>query len=145
MGKKETNPIARNWYLSEAYEIMGLITPMLGYTASEGQVERLPIEIFFRAMPPRLDPKKADGKSMAVGFVMSDTEKTFVMILRNNIIEVTHTIPNNPVAIATVNTSTWKRISVGLTDAKKEISSGDLVIDGSKLKFAQFFSMFDKD
>jgi hypothetical protein len=40
---------------------------------------------------------------------------------------------------------TWKRISVGLTDAKKEISSGDLVIDGSKLKFAQFFSMFDKN
>jgi hypothetical protein len=67
------------------------------------------------------------------------------MILRNNIIEVTHTVPNNPVAIATVNTLTWKRISVGLTDAKKEISSGDLVIDGSKLKFAQFFSMFDKD
>jgi alkyl sulfatase BDS1-like metallo-beta-lactamase superfamily hydrolase len=145
LGGKETNPIARNWYLSEAYEIMGLITPILGYQAAEGQVEKIPIEIFFRAMPPRLDPKKANGKSMAVGFVMSDTGKTFGMILRNNIIEVTHTIPNNPVAVATVNTLTWKRISVGLTDAKKTISSGDLSIEGSTLKFAQFFSMFDKN
>ena len=40
---------------------------------------------------------------------------------------------------------TWKRISVGLADAKKAMKDGDLVIDGSKLKFAQFFSLFDRD
>ena len=40
---------------------------------------------------------------------------------------------------------TWKRISVGLADAKQEMKDGNLVINGSKLKFAQFFSLFDRD
>ena len=96
-------------------------------------------------MPPRLNHKKASGKSIKIGFTMSDTGQTFGMILRNSIIEITQNIPNDADATATVATMTWKRISVGLADAKQEIKDGNLVIDGSKLKFAQFFSLFDRD
>ena len=145
LGKKETNPIARNWYLSDAYEIMGLITPHEQYKSTDGQIERIPIQTFFNAMPPRLNHKKASGKSIKIGFTMSDTGQTFGMILRNSIIEITQNIPNDADATATVATMTWKRISVGLADAKQEIKDGNLVIDGSKLKFAQFFSLFDRD
>ena len=76
---------------------------------------------------------------------MADTGEKFGMILRNSIIEITQSIPNDADATATVATMTWKRISVGLADAKKAMKDGDLVIDGSKLKFAQFFSLFDRD
>jgi|TARA_B110000014_G_C20117446_1_gene590639 alkyl sulfatase BDS1-like metallo-beta-lactamase superfamily hydrolase len=145
LGKEETNPIARNWYLSDAYEMMGLITPHEQYKSTEGQIERIPIKTFFNAMPPRLNPKKANGKSIKIGFVMSDTGQTFGMILRNNIIEITQSVPDNSDATASVNTMTWKKISVGLADAKEAMANGDLVIDGSKLKFAQFFAMFDRD
>ena len=125
--------------------MMGLITPHEQYKSTEGQIERVPIKTFFNAMPPRLNPKKASGKSIKIGFVMSDTGQTFGMILRNNIIEITHSVPDNSDATASVNTMTWKKISVGLADAKEAMANGDLVIDGSKLKFAQFFSMFDRD
>ena len=63
LGKKETNPIARNWYLSDAYEIMGLITPHEQYKSTDGQIKRIPIQTVFNAMPPRLNHKKAIGKS----------------------------------------------------------------------------------
>ena len=76
---------------------------------------------------------------------MSDTGQTFGMILRNNIIEITQSVPDNSDATASVNTMTWKKISVGLADAKEAMANGDLVIDGSKLKFAQFFAMFDRN
>ena len=145
LGKKETNPIARNWYLSDAYEIMGLITPHEQYKSTDGQIKRIPIQTFFNAMPPRLNHKKAIGKSIKIGFTMADTGQTFGMILRNSIIEITQNIPDDADATATVATMTWKRISVGLADAKQAIKDGDLVIDGSKLKFAQFFSLFDRD
>ena len=46
-------------------------------------------------MPPRLNPTKANNKFITVGFNMSDTEKQFGIIIRNNIAEIIDYIPEN--------------------------------------------------
>ena len=42
----ETNPIARNYYLSEAYELSGKITPLLEYSISAEQAKNIPLSTF---------------------------------------------------------------------------------------------------
>ncbi|HIF30004.1 MAG TPA: MBL fold metallo-hydrolase [Candidatus Marinimicrobia bacterium] len=145
LSNEETNPIARNYYLSEAYEIKGKITPDLTFKLSEEQIRQIPIETIFEAMPPRLNPDKANNKLIAVGFNMSDTEKQFGIIIRNNIAEIIDYIPENAEIIVTVETSTWKGLVMGITDAKSAITSGKLSVSGNYLKFIQFSTMFDKD
>jgi len=145
LSNEETNPIARNYYLSEAYEIKGKITPDLTFKLSEEQIRQIPIETIFEAMPPRLNPDKANDKLITVGFNMSDTEKQFGIIIRNNIAEIIDHIPENAEIIVTVETSTWRGLVMGITDAKSAITSGKLSVSGNYLKFIQFSTMFDKD
>ena len=142
---EETNPIARNYYLSEAFEIKGEITPDLTFQLTENQVRQIPIETIFEAMPPRLNPEKANNKFIKVGFTMSDTGKQFGIIIRNNIAEIIQDIPEEPEIQVTVETSTWKGIVLGITDAKQAIASGKLAVSGNYIKFIQFSTMFDKD
>ena len=142
---EETNPIARNYYLSEAFEIKGEITPDLTFQLTENQVRQIPIETIFEAMPPRLNPEKANNKFIKVGFTMSDTGKKFGIIIRNNIAEIIQDIPLEPEIQVTVETSTWKGIVLGITDAKQAIASGKLAVSGNYIKFIQFSTMFDKD
>ena len=145
LSSQETNPIARNYYLSEAYEIKGKITPDLTFNLTEDQIRQIPIETIFEAMPPRLNPDKANNKFITVGFHMSDTGNKFGIIIRNNIAEVIHDIPINPQITVTVDSSTWKGIILGIGDAKNAITSGKLSISGNYLKFIQFATMFEKD
>ena len=51
----EKNPIARNYYLSEAYELSRKIKPSLEYTVSAEQAKNLPLDTFFDA---RIEGKK---------------------------------------------------------------------------------------
>ena len=76
---------------------------------------------------------------------MSDTGEKFGIIIRNNIAEIVHYIPENAEIIVTVETSTWKGLIMGITDAKSAITSGKLSVSGNYLKFIQFSTMFDKD
>lgn len=145
LSKQETNPIARNYYLSEAYEINEQIIPDLTFNLTEDQIRQIPIETIFEAMPPRLNPVKANNKFITVGFNMSDTGEKFGIIIRNNIAEIVDYVPENAEIIVTVETSTWKGIIVGITDAKSAIASGKLSVSGNYLKFIQFSTMFEKD
>ena len=145
LSNQETNPIARNYYLSEAYEIKGKITPDLTFNLTEDQIRQIPIETIFEAMPPRLNPDKANNKFITVGFHMSDTGNKFGIIIRNNIAEIIHDIPIDPQITVTVDSSTWKGIILGIGDAKNAITSGKLSISGNYLKFIQFATMFEKD
>ena len=145
LSKEETNPIARNYYLSEAYEINEQIIPDLTFNLTEDQIRQIPIETIFEAMPPRLNPVKANNQFITVGFNMSDTGEKFGIIIRNNIAEIVDYVPENAEIIVTVETSTWKGLIMGITDAKSAITSGKLSVSGNYLKFIQFSTMFEKD
>tara|TARA_Y100000389_G_scaffold146987_1_gene145822 strand:+ start:525 stop:2237 length:1713 start_codon:yes stop_codon:yes gene_type:complete len=145
LSKNETNPIARNYYLSEAYEINNRIVPDLTFNLTTDQIRQIPLETFFEAMPSRLNPDKANGKFISVGFDITDSNEEFGVIIRNNIAEILKEIPKDADITVSVESSSWKGIILGIEDAKNAISSGKLSIAGNYLKFFQFATMFEKD
>ena len=145
LSKVEKNPIARNYYLSEAYELSEKIFPSLKYTVSAEQAKNIPLSTFFDAMGPRLDPIKAKDKFIRIGFNISDSGEKFGVIIRNQIAEISDFYDEDYDAIVTVDSSTWKAVVLKTENAARAIASGKLSISGEALKFLQFSSMFVND
>jgi alkyl sulfatase BDS1-like metallo-beta-lactamase superfamily hydrolase len=141
----EKNPIARNYYLSEAYELSGKITPSLEYSISAEQAKNIPLSTFFDAMGPRLDPIKAKGKLIKVGFNITDLNETYGVVIRNQIAEVSNSYKDDYDVIVSVDSDTWKGIILKTESAARAIASGKLRIDGESIKFLQFSSLFVND
>ena len=141
----EKNPIARNYYLSEAYELSNKIKPSLEYTVSAEQAKNIPIDTFFDAMGPRLDAQKAKNKLIKVGFNITDTDEKFGVIVRNQIAEISNFYDDSFDAVISVDSNTWKGIVLKSESASQAIASGKLKIEGESVKFLQFSSLFNND
>ena len=141
----EKNPIARNYYLSEAYELSEKIFPSLEYTVSAEQVKNIPLGTFFEAMGPRLDPVKARNKFIRVGFNITDSDEKFGVVIRNQIAEISNFYKDDYDVIVSVDSKTWKGIILRTDSAARAIASGKLKIDGESLMFLQFSSLFVND
>ena len=141
----EKNPIARNYYLSEAYELSNKIKPSLEYTVSAEQAKNIPLDTFFDAMGPRLDAQKAKNKLIKVGFNITDTDEKFGVIVRNQIAEISNFYDDSFDAVISVDSNTWKGIVLKSESASQAIASGKLKIEGESVKFLQFSSLFNND
>jgi len=138
----EINPIARNYYLSEAYELSERISPVLEYKISAEQAKNIPLRTFFDAMGPRLDPIKAKGKLLRVGFNITDSDEIFGVVIRNQIAEISNFYADDYDVIVSVDSNTWKGVVLGTESASKAIASGNLKIQGSYKNFLEFSQMF---
>ena len=142
---EETNPIARNYYLSEAFELSNKIIPNLEYVVSAEQAKNIPLQSFFDAMGPRLNPEKAKDKLIKIGFNIVDTNETFSVVIRNQIAEVSHNYDKSYDAIITIDSMTWKGIMLKTENPAKAFASGKLKVEGSYTKFLQFSSLFSNN
>ena len=141
----EKNPIARNYYLSEAYELSSKIKPSLEYTVSAEQAKNIPLDTFFDAMGPRLNAEKAKNKFIKVGFKITDSNEKFGVIVRNQIAEISNYYDDSFDVIISVDSNTWKGIVLKSENAAQAIASGKLKIEGESLKFLQFSSLFNNN
>ena len=141
----EKNPIARNYYLSEAYELSNKIKPSLEYTVSAEQAKNIPLDTFFDAMGPRLDAQKAKNKLIKVGFNITDTDEKFGVIVRNQIAEISNFYDDSFDVVISVDSNTWKGIVLKSESAAQAIAYGKLKIEGESAKFLQFSSLFNND
>ena len=145
LSKKEENPIARNYYLSESYELSNKIKPSLEYTVSAEQARNIPMNTFFEAMGPRLDPTKAINKEIKIGFNIVDLNEKYSVVIRNQIAEISNGYDENYDAIVTVESMTWKGIILNTESAISAFSNNKLSVKGSYRKFLEFSSLFNKD
>mgnify|MGYP005705498955 FL=1 len=145
LSKREENPIARNYYLSESYELSNKIKPSLEYTVSAEQARNIPMNTFFEAMGPRLDPTKAINKEIKIGFNIVDLNEKYSVVIRNQIAEISNGYDENYDAIVTVESLTWKGIILKTESAFSAFSKNKLSVKGSYRKFLEFSSLFNKD
>ena len=96
-------------------------------------------------MGPRLDPIKAKGKNIKVGFKITDSNETFGVVIRNQIAEISNFYNGDYDVIVSVDSDTWKGIILKTESAAQAIASGKLRIDGESIKFLQFSALFIND
>ena len=138
----EKNPIARNYYLSEAYELSEQISPNLEYTISAEQAKNIPLSTFFDAMGPRLDPEKAKDKLIKVGFNITDQNTTYSVVIRNQIAEISTLYDDSYDIIVSVDSDTWKGMVLKTISPLTAFASGKITVKGNQLQFIEFSNMF---
>ncbi len=136
----------RNFYLTGALELRE--GPPEKGMSREGLLEMLnqtPIERFLEAMAASLNASKAEGKTIKINLVFSDTQKSFVLSLENSVLHHALKAPDKDAnATLTLTQPFFLKMVLGQAGGKDLLLSDQTKIEGSKIDLALFFNMIDK-
>jgi alkyl sulfatase BDS1-like metallo-beta-lactamase superfamily hydrolase len=110
LGRQACNPLARNWYLSEAAEIRpsgAVQRPRISYPA----IAQLPIEHMMHSMASRVN-RRAARLRIAYGFDFIDTQKQFTLTIREGVGEVAETLLGRPDLILRITEHDFRALAV---------------------------------
>ena len=146
MGYMAESALWRNSYLTGASELRNG-TPRKGITKADliDVLAQTPTERFLEAMAASLDGPAAEGKSLKINLVLSDTQESFVLWLENAVLHF-RSGPAEPDANATLTLTKgiFIKMIAGTAGVKDTLLSDDLKIGGSTIDLVRFFSLIDK-
>lgn len=113
--------------------------PML----SPALVSGLTTELLLDYLAVRLNPQRADGVSLAVGWTVTDRPTVCGLILRNCVLS--HRPEAPPDAVATLSSSrrTLEALVLGMSSIARAVADGDLTIAGDAVAVEWLFTLFD--
>jgi linear primary-alkylsulfatase len=136
----------RNFYLTGAKELREGVKklPAPG-TASPDTVKAMSLNLFFDYLGMRLNGPKAAGKKITLNLDFTDTKEKYVLALRNGALSHRpNTQAQDADATITMAREALNQIVLGQTSLEKEISSGNVKVQGEKEALNQLFALLDK-
>jgi linear primary-alkylsulfatase len=132
----------RDVYLTGALELRhGVLKTVPVLSNGVELIRQMPISSFFDIMSVRLDGPEADGEEMAINFVFTDRNESYVLRLENAVLHHYQIDPDpNANATLTMTHELYIRIFTQQTTMIKAAESGELKIDGSVDDLIRFFS-----
>jgi len=151
LGFASTSPAGRNYYLTQALELEGVIasTEEVPTAAQAVSVVRsFPMSSVMASLPVRLNPARAAEKDIVAGFRFTDTGETFTIHIRNSVADLQPGFPDDPdVAIAT-STESWIEIITRNKSLPLAIATFDLRVTTGALtipRLVEFLTLFGDD
>jgi alkyl sulfatase BDS1-like metallo-beta-lactamase superfamily hydrolase len=136
----------RDFYLTGAKELReGVGEFPLGRAGTAEIVSSMPTGLFFDALAVRLNGPEAASADTRINFVFSDIGETHIVEVRRGVLHHRQGQPlEDADATVTLARSAWDQIVTGTASLPGLIASGEIDIDGSRLKLIGFFSMLDE-
>lgn len=142
LGERQSNPNARNYYLSQALELKGQnMEPQIIMTPSLIRAAKL--EAIFKSMATRLMAEKSWDYDKKAVFYFRDVEETWSVHIRKGVAEVQAFALANPDLIIETTSLVWKELAAKKRKPLVAIAKGDLKIQGGLGLFKEFMGMFD--
>lgn len=142
LGEKQSNPNARNYYLSQALELKGeSMVPKMETPISV--IETIPIEAIFNTLSVSLKAEQCLDYQKSVEFQFTDTQQTFTLMIRKGILEIQSFGVDDSDILVITDTDTWRALSTNLIKPTSALTKGKLKIKGGLLSFKQFMDMFE--
>jgi alkyl sulfatase BDS1-like metallo-beta-lactamase superfamily hydrolase len=140
----ETSANGRNYYLTQALEAEEKVTldPPDPSKLPDAMLRTIPVSNFLRAMTVRLDPAKAEGKTLSVGLRFPDVDEEWGMNLRHGIVELQQGLPPSPDMTVTASSLVWKEVLTRKRNATAAFASGDVQVDRNRLELVRFLFLF---
>jgi alkyl sulfatase BDS1-like metallo-beta-lactamase superfamily hydrolase len=144
------NSNGRGYLLQRALELEGSTTSPPEPQLSDDMISSIPLTLLFDVLETRLIPERAGNvhESVAFKFGEGDDARTFTVTIRNRIAEVTEgdPIPGTPEPAATLTTDpqTWREVALGIRTPLSAITSGDISLEGNRLRFQEFMNRFKR-
>ena len=144
LGETQSNPNARNYYLSQALEVKGQSMDMAPIRTTQ-MIHGIPIRAIFEAMGVKTIPEKCIDYNKKAVFHFSDLEESWSVHIRNGVTEIQPIALEEPDLEITTDSNSWKEIVSRVRSPLTSIASGDLKIEGGVGTFREFMGMFRED
>lgn len=140
----ETSANGRSYYWTQALEAEDRLTvkPLDMSNFPRALLETISMRDFLRAMTRRLDPAKAEGKLLKVGFRFPDVGEEWGMTLRNSVVELRPELPAGADMTVTSSSLVWKEVLTRQRNATVAFASGDVQVDRNRLELVRFLFLF---
>jgi len=146
LGYQAESSTWRNAYLTAAMELRNGKPNVPSFsTASPDVIRAIPLTLFFDYLGVRLDPAKAQGRTMVTNWVFPDTGEKVRVTLENSVL--THAMglqAANALATVTLNRSTLDAITLKQKTLAEAARSGEVKIDGNGARLQELFGMLDE-
>ena len=144
LGETQSNPNARNYYLSQALEVKGQSMEMASIRTPQ-MIHGIPIKAIFDAMAVKTIPEKCMNYNKKAVFHFSDLDKSWSVHIRNGVTEIQPMELDNPDLEINTDSNIWKEIVSRVRSPLTAMASGDLKIEGGMGDFQEFMGMFRED
>lgn len=142
LGAKQSNPNARNYYLTSALELKGLKNTGLIKPTAE-VVRDIPIKYIFNSMATYLDPIKSQDVQKKVLFIFTDTGSNWTVEVRRGVAEIQPFDTGNPDITIEVSEQVWKELAAQIRNPVKTFLNGEIKVTGGQVSFKNFMNLFD--
>ncbi len=142
LGKAQSNPNARHYYLTCALELQGLKNEGLIKPTPE-LVRDIPLAAIFNGMAAHLNPEKSKDVHQRVLFDFTDSKAQWMVEVRNGVAEVQPFIIGTPDITIHVKEKVWKELAAKIRKPVATYLSGEIKVDGGQIAFARFLGLFD--
>lgn len=144
LGSQQSNPNARNYFLSQALEMKGQSMDLIAERTTD-MVHSIPIQAIFEAMAVKTNSEKSLNYNKIAVFNFTDTSEKWSLHIRNGVTEIQPFAIENPDLEIKTTSKIWKEIVATIRKPLVAIAKGDLNIEGGIGNFSEFMDMFNED
>jgi len=134
----------RNAYLAGASELRNGVPRLPPARVASDVLGELPIDTVFDLLAIRIDPAKAEGRTIVVNWTFTDSGQSYVLTLDHS--ALTHTAgPRDERADAGLSLSraTFLAVLARQKTIADAVRDGDIRLDGDPRRVAELFAMLD--
>jgi len=147
LGYKQTSSSLRGFYLTGARELDGLFDPGAVQRMVMQQVFNLddaPTGMVLENLRFAINPERAKGKQLTVGYEFTDTGEAFTLQLRNSVLEVTPSLTERTSSVVQLTRAFGNRILRGDETFQSGMDSGAITVRGNLAEVKALHGVFDR-
>ena len=134
----------RNAYLMGALELRNGVTKLPGGASSPDMIRVIPTDAVFDLWAVRLNPEKAEGKTLVINWSFTDVGETFVLNLENSALtNVQGKLAARADVGFTLTRATLNSVLARQRTFAEAIRSGEIIFEGEPGKMGELFGMLD--
>ncbi|RZT97981.1 alkyl sulfatase dimerization domain-containing protein [Rivibacter subsaxonicus] len=146
IGYKQTSSSLRGFYLTGALEIEGKVDPAALQRKLAAQIfaaETEPSETLFNMLRYRINPQRASGKLLRLGYRLTDTNEDFTLTLRNSVLQVQTERVAEEDARVEMTRKQFNQLLDGTLSHDKAVAGGAR-ISGNPAVIGELFAVMDR-
>ncbi len=151
LGYGSVSPAGRNYYLTQALELEGALDmgdDSVAAAPDPSITDSFPIRSILGSLPVGLNPARAAGKDITVGFRFTDTDETFTIHVRNSVADLQEGFPEEPDVAIAMTRKVWfeimtrqRSLPLSIATFEMRVTTGALTIP----KLIEFLTLFGSD
>ncbi len=151
LGYASVSPAGRNTYLTQALELEGLVSTgedSVSAAPNANIVEVFPIRSILASLPVALNPARAAGKDIVMGFRFTDTDESFTIHVRNSVADLQDGFPDEPDVAIAMTRKVWFEIITRQRSLPLAIATFELRVTTGVLtvpRLIEFLRLFGED